>query len=369
MRNLSLIAPLLALAGAVLLAPCGAAGAAPKQTVLPLPADWKPVEQPDLRQQLDQAPRLNPEDVGLAMKGVDVAGTNLVPNPDGKSWDFLIWYQKGYRNSTRVYVLDMGTGEVKKQSFLAEEGKIRMDQGFCWWGAVGADGKLYGANPDWSRHGSGGCLVLYQYDPGTNAWSVASTFTNARRNFAADIDPATGRIFIVGGYEGVTPGTTPSGDLQIYQRYTNCNFLVGHVTIQGISQPNVRNVEAITLTLCVSGSPVNYTSTLDASGFFTVTTGQPNGTYGWKVKPYKSLSNSGTLTLAGGTLHQEMGTLKGGDANNNNLDNTADFNLLKAAFGTSNNLNTDFNNDNITNTSDFNILKSNFGQSGTGTCP
>ena len=50
--------------------------------------------------------------------------------------------------------------------------------------------------------------------------------------------------------------------------------------------------------------------------------------------------------------------------------NTTDFTLLKNAFGTSNNLNTDFNNDGITNTTDFTLQKGNFGLVGQGiTCP
>ena len=45
------------------------------------------------------------------------------------------------------------------------------------------------------------------YDPATDSWTVGPPFTAARRNFAADIDPATGNIFAAGGYDvdGITP--------------------------------------------------------------------------------------------------------------------------------------------------------------------
>lgn len=43
------------------------------------------------------------------------------------------------------------------------------------------------------------------YASGTNSWSLAPAFATARRNFSADVDPATGRIFIVGGYAPATP--------------------------------------------------------------------------------------------------------------------------------------------------------------------
>ena len=39
------------------------------------------------------------------------------------------------------------------------------------------------------------------YDPVADAWTLGPAFTAARRNFAADIDPATGNIWAVGGYD------------------------------------------------------------------------------------------------------------------------------------------------------------------------
>jgi hypothetical protein len=97
----------------------------------------------------------------------------------------------------------------------------------------------------------------------------------------------------------------------------------------------------------------------------------PAGSYNWQVKTYTSLSNAGTLTLTGGTTNQEMGTLRGGDANNNNVVNTTDFNLLKANFNIPNsNPFADFNRDGVVNTTDFNIIKSNFNlPAGLLTCP
>jgi hypothetical protein len=210
------------------------------------------------------------------------------------------------------------------------------------------------------------------YDPGTNTWSLGTPFTTARRNFPAAANGTN--VFLVGGYAPSIATNT----MEIYIPAVPCgptstptpaNILIGHVTLQGVPQPSLRNVEAITLTLCVAGSPQVYLANLDQQGFFTVTTTLPNGNYGWKTKPYKSLSNSGVLAFAGGTLNLEMGTLKGGDANNSNNVNSVDFNLLKNAFGTSNNLFTDFNNDGTTNATDFNTQKGNFGLVGTGTCP
>jgi N-acetylneuraminic acid mutarotase len=38
------------------------------------------------------------------------------------------------------------------------------------------------------------------YMPGPNTWSLGTPFVLARRNMAADVDPATGNIYMVGGY-------------------------------------------------------------------------------------------------------------------------------------------------------------------------
>jgi hypothetical protein len=59
-----------------------------------------------------------------------------------------------------------------------------------------------------------------------------------------------------------------------------------------------------------------------------------------------------------------MGTMKAGDANNDNLVNSSDYNILRRAFGTSSDLRADFNNDGVVNTVDFNLLKGNFGTGG-----
>ena len=42
------------------------------------------------------------------------------------------------------------------------------------------------------------------YLPGSNSWMLAPPFPTARRNFPADVDPAVGRIWAIGGYDGAT---------------------------------------------------------------------------------------------------------------------------------------------------------------------
>jgi hypothetical protein len=56
------------------------------------------------------------------------------------------------------------------------------------------------------------------YTPATNSWSVGLPFTTARRNFPADIDPATGRVYLVGGYAP----STATNSMQIFVPAVPC---------------------------------------------------------------------------------------------------------------------------------------------------
>jgi N-acetylneuraminic acid mutarotase len=56
------------------------------------------------------------------------------------------------------------------------------------------------------------------YDPATNSWSLGPSFNLARRNFAADIDPASGEIYIAGGYAP----TTATDSMEIYTPEVPC---------------------------------------------------------------------------------------------------------------------------------------------------
>ncbi len=172
--------------------------------------------------------------------------------------------------------------------------------------------------------------------------------------------------------------------------------LVGHVTWQGPpAQPNGRQQLPITLTLKLGAIEVNYpTQNTDASGFFTVPIGSlPTGTYNWRVKGPRYLARTGTVSLGVRTLERwnvgtfgannvptfqrsnvltsqvEMGLMRVGDANDDNIISTTDFNILKGTFGKGlgdpgYDARADFSNDDAVNIADVNLLKINFGQSG-----
>src|SRR5207249_1193026 len=80
-----------------------------------------------------------------------------------------------------------------------------------------------------------------------------------------------------------TPTTTP----------TPASIISGHLTWQGIPQPDIRNTYVTgTLALCNATAPLTYTFTTDSTGNFTVTTNLPDGTYHWYTKGGRHISNS-----------------------------------------------------------------------------
>jgi hypothetical protein len=88
------------------------------------------------------------------------------------------------------------------------------------------------------------------------------------------------------------------------------------------------------------------------------------------VKGPKFLANSGSVSLPGsGTTNAEMGLMRAGDANNDNVVNTTDFTILKSSTGRAcgdpaYDDRADFNGDCVVNINDFVLLRGNFGQSG-----
>lgn len=162
-------------------------------------------------------------------------------------------------------------------------------------------------------------------------------------------------------------------------------WLVGHLTWQGRpGQPGSLQQLPVTLTLKSGTTEVNYSGiTTDASGFFTVpVTELINGTYNWRVKgpdsnlnllptdPPGFLANAGTVVLSGAPqTDAEMGLLRAGDCNNDNLVNASDFNITKVSFGRrmgepAYDDRADFTGDSRVTVLEFNLMKINFGSGG-----
>ncbi len=114
--------------------------------------------------------------------------------------------------------------------------------------------------------------------------------------------------------------------------------MMGHGTWEGRSpQPDPSQILPISLTLhLVDGGPyIDYPlQNTDANGYFTVSvSGLPNGTYDWRVKGPQYLASIGTVTLTGDPMtYLEVGLLRAGDANGDNIVNVADFTILKGSY-------------------------------------
>lgn len=106
----------------------------------------------------------------------------------------------------------------------------------------------------------------------------------------------------------------------------------------------------------------------DQNGYFTATL-TTGGNYDLRIKNSLSLANSVNTTLQVATNTVEFGTLLVCDANNDNIINVVDFNVMRGAFGTSLgesgfDSRADFNMDNIVNIGDFTMLRAIIGFAG-----
>jgi len=115
-----------------------------KNTVAP--EKWKPVEQPNLADELAKAPALRLEDVAPPPERCWVGHQPyLAPNPDGKSWDMIFPYYNRYRGEQEVVIHDFGTGKTTKQVLSTGKGDsvlTREGIGFHMQPSYYADGKL-----------------------------------------------------------------------------------------------------------------------------------------------------------------------------------------------------------------------------------
>ena len=123
---------------------------------------WQVVDQPDLERQLAAAPKLEPTIVADAPKSIMPWGTIEVPNRDGKTYDLITYYIKAYTRNSRAYITDLGTGEMRLQTFDETERRQRPEL-ITW--TLHWDGNLYGATPD----GPSKAMWIYKYDPDKNA--------------------------------------------------------------------------------------------------------------------------------------------------------------------------------------------------------
>ncbi len=163
----------------------------------PSARSWKPAEQPTLKAALEKAPTLATENLAAPARSVLPWNLFVVPGADGKSWKVLKWYMKEYRQKTRVYIADTATGNVKLQTFPEWEGKSRPEEAYP---VLAWDGCSYGATPNWDKWYTGGEMLIFKFDPNTDAitlWKTIPGFGGERSPLVLGPD---GRMYCTGTY-------------------------------------------------------------------------------------------------------------------------------------------------------------------------
>ena len=151
----------------------------------------------------------------------------------------------------------------------------------------------------------------------------------------------------------------------------------GNITLEGVVNPasiaTGSSIGAVTFIFRPTGGGSNLTktATLGANGAYTLTS-VPPGTYNLAIKAGKWLQVVVPVTITVGNVTGVNASLKGGDADNNNIVDIADFGILVNAYGgqfsttgSGYNNQADFNCDGIVDIADFGILVNNYGSSGT----
>jgi len=140
-----------------------------------------------LRALVEKAPAIEVERVCAPIRSTRGGGFTLVPNPDGKSYDVLIRYFDTYWGPHTTVIVDLGTGEVKRD--VVERALYQAS-------ILGPDGKLYG-----HRTARGG-TAIWVYDPATNAMSVLPELTRVDGETRPLTVGTDGMIYGAGSLDG-----------------------------------------------------------------------------------------------------------------------------------------------------------------------
>lgn len=138
-------------------------------------------------------------------------------------------------------------------------------------------------------------------------------------------------------------------------------LLQGSVSLQRPGRPAPDPSWVVSLTVEIGET--NYATTTDSEGHFTIS-GLAAGTYDIRVKNAHTLANVQSVSLVPGTNAVSFGTLREGDANNDNCITIIDFSLLAYGFFPAYDARADFNQDGYVNIQDFSMLRENFGLCG-----
>jgi hypothetical protein len=152
--------------------------------------------------------------------------------------------------------------------------------------------------------------------------------------------------------------------------------LLGHVVWEGrAEQPDALQIMPITVHLRQVDTDPGYETELEAvtdeKGYLLLQLGPLSpGLYEWRAKGAQYLSNSGLVTIGQSQITTvDMGLMRPGDINKDNVVSARDFSALTGSFGkkagdTGYVAEADFTGDDAVTIRDFTLLASHYGQAG-----
>lgn len=108
----------------------------------------------ELQTRIESVAELKVEDLCTPIRGTRGGRGVFVPNPDGKTYDYLIRYYNTYWGPHTTFIIDLSSGKAKQHV---------VPESLYSGTTLGPDGILYG-----HRYGHTG-TILWTYDPATNA--------------------------------------------------------------------------------------------------------------------------------------------------------------------------------------------------------
>ncbi len=293
-------------------------------------------------------------DTPLSSAGGNVRVSANLPTASG----YYIWL--------RVYGPSLNSNSFWVSVDEGLEYSVEFTPGSWRWERVGGSNPIrFNLNAGWHR------IMIKQREPGAR---VDAIVISDNASLTPDIPkpcrtptptPTRTSVYTPTPTFTPTPSRTPmpTGDAHI----------LGHVDLQGRpTPPDARWAVPVHVTVHKPGDPIPaYQAHLDTDtgGNFLMENLLP-GTYDVAVRNWHTLwARKNNVTLASGINNVNVGTLKEGDATQDNIVDVTDFARLKTSFFKSkgdpeyDNL-SDFNEDSTVDASDFALLRANFWQSG-----
>jgi hypothetical protein len=295
----------------------------------------------------------------ISMAG-GASGTHVVwQGSGGVIWNWADYSAMLNITPAEIVFPSIGVGEAAEAEFLLVNPTNGTASGSATVGSAG-----------------GGAAVA---DGGQGAVSVPFSITSGAQ-FSVGAGDQIGSVTVqfaptaVGATSGTVTFSTPWGDITraVSGVATATAHVVGSALLQGRpAQPDPRWSVWLNVSLTIPGAQTpayEFTTATDENGAFVVSGITPD-TYDVRVKNSHTVRNTQTITLVQGQNTVNFGTLREGDANDDNFVTLADFSTLVSTFAkcdgdTGYDARADFNNDGCVTLLDFSLLAANFGQAG-----